>query len=332
MRKEKQTRQSAITVEYLITTIVALGIGASLVALGNTASNTVTTAQSGFANLEQKLSLAQDGNNSAQGSTQTSNQELLSKDSLDDYTWAELKTIANDLSANGEQSVYYAKMTELMQSGSTKTFETDSSVIGERVKVRIIGICQDVKTDNTTAGLTFQTTHALATAQQMNASNSNLSGWGSTAMRTWLNDTVYNALPSDLTQYIVQVKKYYGATYNSTSNTTTSTSDKLFLLSSRELYDYTNSSYPWYALEGTGSSHNQQYQYYSYKGVTTSNYSLLAGMYLDYNGNTPGSFACWWLRSVLGGSSSHFRYVCSGGNYNGNYASYSGSVVPSFSL
>jgi hypothetical protein len=252
--------------------------------------------------------------------------------SLDDYSWAELKIIANDLSKNNTSSEYYSIVLSMMQSGSTKTFTTTSTVIGTNVKVRIIGICQDQKTSDGTAGLTFQTTHALATAYKMNTSDTNTNGWGSTAMRTWLNGTVYNALPSDLKGNIVQVKKYYGSTYNSTSSTTSYTSDYLSLLSMRELYNCTNSSYPWYECEGTGNNHNQQYQYYSYKGVTTSNYSLLANMYKDYNGNTPGSYTCWWLRSVYYGSSISFRSVYSDGYYSYDSAGYSYSVVPSFSL
>jgi hypothetical protein len=330
--REKE-RQSAVTVEYLITTIVALGLGTGLVVLGSTASGAITTAQSSFISLEQKLSLAQDadGNASANGSVQASSQELLTKDSLGDYSWSELKTIASDLSANGEGSVYYAKMTELMQEGSTKTFETDSSVIGARVKVRIIGVCQDVKSDGTgQAGLTFQTTHALATPHEMNASDDNTGGWGSSSMRTWLNDTVYGMLPSDLRSSIVSVEKYYGDTRGSGSSSTASTSDKLFLPSLRELYVYSDDSYPCYTCEGTGPSHDQQYQYYAYEGVTRSNLSLLASMYLDYNGNTPGSYTSWWSRSACYNGYRGFWDVRYNGNYGGSSTDYSYSVVPVF--
>jgi hypothetical protein len=313
-------------------------VGAGLIALGSTAGNTVSAAQSGFVSLEQKLSLAQDDNSNtgAKDNTQASSQELLSKGSLDDYSWTELKIIANDLSANGEQSVYYAKMTELMQSGSTKTFDTGdtSGLVGSKMRVRIIGICQDQKSDGSgSAGLTFQTTHALATPYQMNTSNTNSGGWGSTSMRTWLNSTVYNTLPDDLRENIVEVKKYYNPIYNSTSSNTLNANDYLFLLSMRELYNYSFSFDPWYEHEGTGASHDEQYTYYSNESVTTSNYSLLKNIYLDYNGAQPAdSCAYWWLRTVNGGDSNSFWIVKSSGYNILQSAGFSGSVVPSFSL
>jgi hypothetical protein len=43
------------------------------------------------------------------------------KHSLQDYTWDELKIIANNLSMRGTRSAYYAHMLELMQAGSKKT-------------------------------------------------------------------------------------------------------------------------------------------------------------------------------------------------------------------
>jgi hypothetical protein len=200
--------------------------------------------------------------------------------------------------------------------------------------VRIIGICQDMKANDRKAGLTFQFTHALATTHEMNVANTNNGGWGSTNMRTWLNNDVYNALPDDLRDNIASVEKYYQSPYDSTSiSTVASTNDKLFLLSMRELYDYTDSSYPWYEFEGAGSKHNEQYSYYAYKSATTSKRSLLPNMHREYNGANPGSYTYWWLWSASGKGGDLFWYVNSSGHaYSSHDAGLSFSVVPCFSL
>jgi hypothetical protein len=260
-------------------------------------------------------------------------QLLLSKQSLDDYSWAELKFIANSLSTEETKSQYYAHMLDLMKAGGTKTFEASDSITRDgKISVRIIGLCQDVKEDGTMTGLTFQTTHALSTAHSMNTSNANDGGWGKTNMRTWLNSTVYDALPDELRENIVGVKKYYGSTYDSTSGSTTFAIDKLFLLSMQELYGYTNNDYPWYEYEGTGPGHNEQYSYYSYKSVTTDNCSFLANMHKDYNGNTPGSYTSWWLRSACFLDGFTFWCVWSDASATFGSARDPFSVVPCFSL
>jgi hypothetical protein len=87
---------------------------------------------------------------------------LLSKGNLEDYSWQELKIIAEDLSKHFKKSVYHDHMREIMANGSTKQLETSSNIIGERANVRIIGLCQDQKSDGSGyAGLTFQFTSVL---------------------------------------------------------------------------------------------------------------------------------------------------------------------------
>jgi hypothetical protein len=166
-------------------------------------------------------------------------------------------------------------MLELMQSGSTKTFVTNDTTgeIGTSMAIRIIGICQDVKSDGTgQAGLTFQTTHALATCQTMNKHAENTGGWGTSRLEQWANSTFLNSLPNELATNIVNVKKYYNPTWNSTStDTITSTDDKAFVLSYKEMFNYTNNDHPWYEYEGTGASYNEQYQYYAYNEITANN-------------------------------------------------------------
>lgn len=71
-------------------------------------------------------------------------------------------------------------------------------------------------------------------------------GWQDTYLRTWLNDTFYNALPSNLKAVISPCTKYTDNVHNTTSDRdpcaesqVTATSDKIWLLAPYEVYgDY----------------------------------------------------------------------------------------------
>jgi hypothetical protein len=226
----------------------------------------------------------------------------------------------------------------MMENGHTKTFETSSTIIGEKIRVRIIGVCQDQKSDNSgAAGLTFQTTHALATPYQMNTSDTNSGGWGETSARDWLNNVIFEDLPSSLKKNIVNVEKYYRNCYSDDEGEIIYTDDKLFLLSMKELYDYNSDNYDisyaqLYEQEGTGENHDEQYDYYSYKNERIHNEdSCLTNMYLDYNGNKPGTHFYWWLRSVSYKSTS-FECVGPSGGSLYYYAAEPESILPAFCL
>jgi hypothetical protein len=176
---------------------------------------------------------------------------------LNSYSWEELKIIADDLSVNGRDSEYYTDVFEMTHDGSAKTFTTGSDILGEKMKVRIIGVCQDVKEDGTMAGLTFQTTHTLATTHAMNEDGTNADGWGKSSMREWLNNTVYDALPDELRENIVGVKKYYRNNAFGDDATIVNVVDKVFLASFKELYGYVELGQSWYEQEGTGENHNE---------------------------------------------------------------------------
>jgi hypothetical protein len=168
----------------------------------------------------------------------------------------------------------------------------------------------------------------------MNTSKTNSGGWGETNMREWLNNTVYDSLPDDLKDNIASVKKYYGSDSKSVTSDTVCSNDKLFLLSMREVYNYSgDGQWPWYIYEGTGAGHDEQYQYYECNGVSMSSYYFLDNTGYDYDGNKPSVF--WWLRSVHQNSNSVFYPVrgCAGyADPDDNYANYAMGVMPAFAF
>ena len=128
----------------------------------------------------------------------------------------------------------------------------------------------------------------IITKQQFNSTATNVGGWKDSELRKYVNGTIYNALPSDLQNVIATTKVISG--HGSTSGETNfETQDKLYLLSSEEIYeDFASSSNAQY---DTSVGTSKQLDYYKSQGVTTTNY---AGAIKLYNENA----YFWWFRSV----------------------------------
>ena len=113
----------------------------------------------------------------------------------------------------------------------------------------------------------------------------NIGGWPASEMRTYVNGDIYNALPTELKNGIINTTVVSG--HGSTSGETNFTStDKLYLLDAKEIYgdSFTNQY-------NTAKDNERQLDYYSSQNVTMSNYS---GAIKQNN----GSNAWWWLRSA----------------------------------
>lgn len=101
-------------------------------------------------------------------------------------------------------------------------------------------------------------------------------------MRTFVNTTVYNALPNDLQNVIGETYVVSGHGDRDYSNFVTT--DKLYLLSAKEV---------WGSGSFSADSSTRQLDYYSSIGVNSTNY----GGAIKYNSSK--SAVGWWLRSGL---------------------------------
>ena len=258
----------------------------------------------------------------------------VSSRSLDALSWAELIVVAKSLEDNGTGSIAYGVALACAKVGAYKTFDYD----GSTVYATLVDVLHSHKTDGTSKlGLDFMvsagapSSSALMgaadglTTMAMNSSNTNSGGWGSSAGRTTLNSTIYNNFPSDLRAVIQQRHVPYGPTYNSTSASVSYTDDYLWLLNYNEVYgafnawqkeNWSSAERPWIDNEGG------QLMWFKNAGVSTSNYSALAGGGTDR-----------WLRSCYPNGDSRFgRVYCSDGSPNYGSASSSRVVFPCFSL
>ena len=160
----------------------------------------------------------------------------------------------------------------------------------------------------------------IITTHVMNSSQTNVGGWPASEMRTYVNNDIYNALPADLRNGIIETTVVSGHGYNDSSNFTST--DKLYLLSTAEVWAQGSSNTIDY---DTARGVTRQLDYYASLGVTTSNYS---GAIKNYN----GSANFWWLRSGYSVYNDGFYFVSSNGERFTPSAYNACGVSPAFRL
>ena len=219
----------------------------------------------------------------------------------------------------------WAQIAALSESGAAKTYfsvgdeKTIELTTGEEITLVILGFNHDDLTGGGKAGITIGMKNLLATTYRMNATSTNAGGWNNSQMRTSTMATLLSQLPVDLRNVVKQVNKK--ATAGGTSQSITTSADKLFLLAMSEIFSATSiensatSTIADYAdaynAEGT------QYEYYrnligDNNGGTTANANLIKKL-----SNGGGSANGWWLRSASVGSSYGFRCFDSAGGGSG---------------
>ena len=154
--------------------------------------------------------------------------------------------------------------------------------------------------------------------KEFNSSTSNTGGWSSSELRTFINNDIYNALPVDLRNIIIDTIVVSG--HGKSNSTNFVTTDKLYLLAPKEIFSNWSNSYD------TAKSLTRTFDYYISAGVTTSNYSGAK----KYKGT---SAYYWWLRSAYSTSNSDFFRVNRSGGWSGsNTATAANGVSPAFRI
>ena len=139
-------------------------------------------------------------------------------------------------------------------------------------------------------------------------------------MRTYANGAFFNNLPEDLRNVIIDTKVVSG--HGSTTGETNFTStDKIYLLSSHEVWeDGTSNQVSTY---DTAYNQTRRLDYYKNLGVTTSSFSGA----IKKNNN---SNSAWWLRAAYSTVGNSFLNVDSGGDWDGTGASATYGFAPAF--
>ena len=257
---------------------------------------------------------------------QTSTEEV-----TEEYTCT-LEFNAVERNEIGSASVSFATdswgtIQKAVQTGKTSKYnigDTKKIDLGEfgshTVRIANMNECT-TETSETACGFVVEFADIITT-QTFNSTNTNVGGWRDSAMRTYVNGTIYESLPSELQNVIVLTKVISGHG-NTAGETNFETQDKLYLLSSEEIYsDFANSNSAKY---DTAAGTSKQLDYYRSQGVTTSNYT---NVIKQHN----GSNLTWWLRSATSSNNFDFLIANSSGDWSGGIAGNSRGISPAFKI
>ncbi len=162
----------------------------------------------------------------------------------------------------------------------------------------------------------------IITTHKMNDTNTNVGGWPATSMRTFVNNDIYNAIPSEIKNAIIDTTVVSG--HGSTSGETNFTStDKLYLLSTAEVWAEGSSSQ--IGKYDTARDVTRQLDYYKNLGTSTTNRSGA----IKKSGTSADN---WWLRAARSNYTNRFLNVYYDGDWNSYYATNTYGVAPAFRL
>ena len=203
--------------------------------------------------------------------------------------------------------------------GDTK--EVDLGDLGTHtVRISNMSTCESEKSE-TACGFVVEFADII-TNQKFNSTATNVGGWKDSELRTYVNETIYNALPSDL-QNVISSTKVISGHGNTSGETNFETQDKLYLLSGHEVYE-DGTSRP-ISEPDTSYNNTKQLDYYKNQGITTSSYAGAKKQYNESNFH-------WWLRSTIFSNTSGFLIVADNGYWDCYVASRSFGISPAFRI
>ena len=178
--------------------------------------------------------------------------------------------------------------------------------------------CSTTGFSQTACGFVLEFADIITRHNMNDGDATNLGGWPATSMRTFVNNDIYNAIPSEIKNAIIDTTVVSG--HGSTSGETNFTStDKLYLLAPKEIYINYSSSWD------TAKDLTRTLDYYTNIGVTTSNYSVAIK-----KSGTSSSY--WWLRAAYSNAPSNFLRVNDNGGWNDDGSNFMNGVAPAFRL
>lgn len=240
-----------------------------------------------------------------------------------DFATDSWETIASHVK-NGEGDVYHV--------GDTKEIELTGDYAGTYT-LRLANTstpaeCAGTDFSQSACGFVVEF-EDIITEEKMNSTNTNQGGWPGSELYQKLNpkngDTtnsvIYNALPEDLKQVIVDTKVI--SSHGPNDSTNFISIDKLYLLATKEIWGKDGTSNT--INNDTSDNQTRQLDYYKSIGITTNNYSGAIKQ-------NQVSSEDWWTRSAYSDFSSHFYSVSPIGAWSALYANNTIGVAPAFRI
>ena len=201
----------------------------------------------------------------------------------------------------------WSKIAANVKSGNTSKYnvgDTKEVNLGDlgthTIRIANMSACTNGETSETACGFVVEFADII-TKQKFNSTTTNVGGWKDSELRTYINETIYNALPSDLQNVITSTKVLSGNGKNA-GETNFETQDKLYLLSAREVWqeDAELQRYDNINME------TKQLDYYVNLNTSLSNITGAVKQYENRNW-------LWWLRSAGNYNSLYFVIVSNSG-------------------
>lgn len=301
------------TVSGTTATIAALGIG-----VGATINGTYTVQQSDLGKTDLKVTFQAE---SGTASVQQTSGVIAVKAALPSteaefaaLSWAEIAEHANKCTSN---STPYKTWLGFGKSVNVSGYGT--------VTVRIKALNNKTKTAGGKAGFYFESDEIL-TEQTQSSQYTSLTIWSGSQVRTLLNGTIFNSLPSDLRAVISEVSNecITAAATGSNSPGTTTVNDKCWLPSYKEIF---GSTYSGTDALSTVPNEGAKFDWY------LTHYTDADRIKKQIN----GSATDWWLRTPYTFTSSNqqrygFRYVVRTGKAGYNFSTASCGVPLCFCI
>ncbi|MCB7037897.1 DUF6273 domain-containing protein [Eggerthella sinensis] len=243
------------------------------------------------------------------------------KQSVNEYSWEALSSIAEQISASGssEAALDIAKKYNLTnEEGALDGTQTKSIQLadGALATAQIVGFYHDEMSDGGKAGITWGTKEVISNREYHEKTSDEYQNriciaWENSAIRSWLAGDMFEKLPEDLMQVVKPVmKSTNNVGYSATdASAVTATTDTLWLFSGAELCG----TQDWSKSDETANvilnAEGTQYKLYSDTHVSGSGSNAI----LQKRGENDS----WWTRSAYPGTESH-RLVDSHGDVNVN--------------
>ena len=162
----------------------------------------------------------------------------------------------------------------------------------------------------------------IITNRVINSTSTTRGSWSATTIRTFVNNDIYNLLPTDLKKGILNTNVITGHG-NSKDNNSTST-DKLYLLSPIEIYGSVSTTYD------SAINVTNQLDYYKQNNVSLNSYDSAIKNTVASGGT--GSVNAWWTRTPAQIMDGQFMMVTDTGNLYSTYLTQQLGVSPAFRI
>ena len=185
-------------------------------------------------------------------------------------------------------------------------------------------VCSSSGFSQTACGFVLEFTDIISNIVWLNSTGYTNGGWRDSNARTYVNSTIYDALPADLQAGIIDT--YVVSSHNSSETTNFTSTDKLYMLAMREIYGDATEDYR-YKSNDSAYDYSRQLDYYT--SINMNDYDYYHMPKKLYNG-VENSMQYWWTRTSRNISTSSVYCVLNAGGYNGTTQSQ--GVSPAFRI